>query len=151
MKNKPKSRLGSLLSNIFNFRLWIDYDRIRAFYQYLLTMAKGLFVPQQTKPTESFDEALKRLAISEETLTERKKGLYRLSILMTTLSGLVFAYGIYLIFTGSIKAVVLSLVVSMLALVMAWRYHFWYFQIKERKLGCTLKEWYRQGLLGEKA
>lgn len=140
-----------MLANIFNFRFWIDYDRIRAFTQYFVNMAKKLFVPGTPLPTESFEEALKRQNISEEVLTARKKGLYRLSILMTVISALLFVYSIYHVFMGSIMAVVLSLVVSMLALVLAYRYHFWYFQITKRKLGCTFREWYRQGLLGDKA
>ena len=39
---------------------------------------------------------------------------------------------------------------TLIALVLAFRYHFWYFQMKQHKLGCTFNEWYRQGLLGEK-
>jgi intracellular multiplication protein IcmV len=51
---------------------------------------------------------------------------------------------------GSIKAFIVSLVVTLIALILAYRYHFWYFQMKQRKLGCTFSEWYKQGLFGEK-
>ena len=32
---------------------------------------------------------------------------------------------------------------STVCLVFAFRYHFWLYQLKRRKLGCTFQEWYR--------
>jgi intracellular multiplication protein IcmV len=55
----------------------------------------------------------------------------------------------YQLFYGSYQAAIVSFIILWIALVLAFRYHFWYFQIKNRKLGCTVYEWYR-GLLGDK-
>ena len=63
---------------------------------------------------------------------------------------LIFVYAGYQFFYGSIKAFIVSLVVMLIALVLAFRYHFWYFQIKQRKLGCTFNEWYRRINRGER-
>ncbi|WP_347251534.1 type IVB secretion system protein IcmV [Legionella sp.] len=151
MKKQQGSRLITIFSRIFNVRAWIDFDRIKSFTVYLADGFRKMFVPQKlTGPGESFEEAMLRLNISEKELQDKKTALYRLSLLMCAASLFIFAYAIYHLVYGGYKAVIISLVVMLIALVLAFRYHFWYFQIKERKLGCTMQEWYRKGLLGEK-
>lgn len=151
MKNNEGSRIGRIFSSVFNFRSWLDYERIRAFTQYLVNVLKKMFVPQKYVATESFEQAMLRQNISEKDLVARKTALYRLSILMCFFAFLIFIYTGYQLFYGSYRAVLVSIVVMLIALVLAFRYHFWYFQIKERKLGVTLREWYKKGLKGDKA
>lgn len=151
-KNKPKKTLG-VFKSIFNIRQWTDYDRMRAFTHYVGDAFKRVFVPQKIKKVDtktSFKEAVTNMHMTEEGLERRKKALYRLSILMTLLGFCIFLYTIYQLVWGGIAAAVVSLVLSAIGFVLAFRYHFWYFQIRERKLGCTLREWYEQGLLGKK-
>jgi len=150
MKNKQGSRIVNVFSRIFNVRAWIDFDRTKSFTFYLVNGFKKMFVPQKNEGGETFEEAMSRLNISEKELEDKKSALYRLSLLMCAAAIGIFGYAIYHIIYGSYRAVIISLVVTMIALALAFRYHFWYFQIKERKLGCTMQEWYRKGLLGEK-
>lgn len=151
MKKNQSSRIVTILSSIFNLRAWIDFDRLKSFTTYLVNGFKKMFVPQKlTGPGESFEDAMSRLNISEKDLQDKKTALYRLSLLMCVAALFIFAYAIYHLVYGGYRAVIISLVVMLIALVLAFRYHFWYFQIKERRLGCTMQEWYRKGLLGEK-
>lgn len=150
MKKKRSSRILSIFARIFNVRAWIDFDRIKSFTLYLANGFKKMFVPQKNVQGESFQEAMTRLNLSEKELNERQSALYRLSLLMCAAALFIFAYAVYHILYGSYKAVIISIVVMLIALVLAFRYHFWYFQIKERKLGCTMQEWYRKGLMGDK-
>jgi len=150
MKKNTGSRTVRAFGRIFNVRSWFDYDRMKTFTSYLGTGFKKMFVPQQQAAKESFKEAMVRQKISEEDLQSRQSALYRLSLLMCGAALLIFAYGIYQLFHGGYKATIISISVTLIALALAFRYHFWYFQIKERKLGCTLKEWYRKGLIGDK-
>ncbi|MBN9227626.1 MULTISPECIES: type IVB secretion system protein IcmV [Legionella] len=147
---KKQSRIIKLISTILNVRRWFDWERMRAFTLYLGNGCKRLFVPQKKTDGESFKEAVKLLNLSDENILTKQKSLLRLSIIMVIAAVLIFGYAGYQLFYGSIKAFLISLIVTMIALVLAFRYHFWYFQMKERKLGCTFNEWYRQGLLGEK-
>ena len=147
-----KSRTRKVITSIFNVRGWLDYDRIRAFTSYLGTGIKKMTVPQ--KPTaknkrQSFSDMAIKMGLTKEQLQARGKGLYRLSLLMSAIGLCLFGYCIYHLFYASFKAAIVSFVVSLIAEVLAFRYHFWYFQIKEHKLGCTFKEWYQQGLLGK--
>lgn len=152
MKKQNESRIASVIKRVFNVRQWSDYDRLKAFTLFLGDGIKKMVVPRKTdiKDTgETFSEALAEMHLSEDDLLARKKGLYRLSILMCTIFLLVFSYAIYHLVYSNYKAAIVSLVISMISLVLAFRYHFWYFQIKERKLGCSVQEWYHYGLLGK--
>lgn len=150
MKKQPKSRILNIFSRIFNVRTWLDFDRLKGFTLYLLNGLKRMFIPQPKQAKESFDEAIKRMNLSEKDLITKKQSLYRLSILMCFFAACIFVYAAYQVVFGGIKAVLLSLILICIALVLAFRYHFWYYQIKERKLGCSFYEWYKQGFWGEK-
>lgn len=150
MKKKPGSRIIRMFNRIINIRAWADWDRMKAFTLYLGNGFARLFIPVTNTETESFDEAMTRLKINNTDLIIKQKALFRLSIVMVCAASFIFIYAGYHLFYGTYRATIVSLVVMMIALVLAFRYHFWYFQIKSRKLGCTFHEWYRQGLLGEK-
>ena len=151
MKNKPRSRIARVFTRIINIRFWFDWDRMRSFSLFLVSGFKRLFIPQKnpSKP-ETFAQAQKHYHLNDADLLIKQNALFRLSMVMVTAALLIFIYSGYHFFYGTYKAAFVSLVVMMLALVLAFRYHFWYFQIKNRKLGCTFTQWYRQGLLGEK-
>ncbi|AOW53551.1 TPA: type IV secretion protein IcmV [Legionella pneumophila subsp. pneumophila] len=150
MKKKSGSRIVRVITRIINVRKWVDWDRMKSFTLYLVNGVKRLFVPQEPTHVEAFDEAVKKLKLNEADLIIKQKALFRLSVIMVIAAFMLLIYMGYQLFYGSWKATIISLVVVMIALVLAFRYHFWYYQIKQRKLGCTVKEWYRQGLLGEK-
>jgi len=139
-----------MFSRVINIRYWSDFDRTKSISKYLMQGIGHIFTPRAGDATESFDEAMKRQNISEEQIQERKKALYRLTMIMLTAALLLFGYSIYQMIHGSFKAMGVSLVVMMIAFVLAFRYHFWYFQIKVRKLGCSFQEWYKHGFKGEK-
>lgn len=152
MKKQKKSRIAGLMRSVFNIRSWIDYDRLRSFTSYLMVGIKRMFVPQKVDNPDAgkkFDEMVERMNLSEESLQTKARSLYRLALIMGSVAGLIFAYALYHLVLGNWKATIISLVVTAIALVLAFRYHFWYFQIRQRKLGCSLHEWYREGLLGE--
>ena len=152
MKNKSESRSKRLVKRLFNVRGWVDFDRVRTGGQWIISAASTYFIPQQARVTESFDEAKRRLNLTDKDLHQRQVGLLRLSLIMLGAGLLVFCYAIYNLFYAHYTSVLLSLVVTGLALVLAFRYHFWYFQIKQHKLGCTLPEWFhswfKQGVTG---
>lgn len=150
MKKKSGSRVVRVFNRIFKIRAWADWDRMKAFTLYLGNGFMRLFVPVKNVETESFDEAMARLKINNADLLIKQKALFRLSIVMVCAASLIFIYAGYHLFYGTFRATLVSLVLMMIALVLAFRYHFWYFQIKNRKLGCTFNEWYKKGLLGEK-
>jgi intracellular multiplication protein IcmV len=149
MKKKQPSAIVRTFNRIINVRGWFDYERIRAFTLYLFNGLKSLFVPQPKAASESFETVMKRMQLTEQDLILKQRALRRLSIIMVCIASIVEIYALYLLINAYFPAALLTIVVGLLALVFAFRYHFWYFQIKQRKLGCTLLEWYEQGLRGK--
>lgn len=150
MKKEKGSRIGNMFTRIINVRAWFDFDRVRSGTLYILDGMKKLLVPQSAKKGDSFEAVVARLQLTETDLAIKKQALWRLSLVMVILAGLIFLYACYSFISGHLVAGGLSLVVMMIALVLGFRYHFWYFQIKQRKLGCTFYEWYKYGLRGER-
>lgn len=148
---KKKSRIRAVFSAIFNVKYWLDFERVKAFFLYLLGGIKKVTIPKRVKvvdKTKSFTDTAEKLKLTAAQLQKRYLALYRYSLLMLTLCILLLSYGIYHLFYYNFLAALISVVLSGIALILAFRYHFWYFQIKEQKLGCTFSEWFNEGLLG---
>ena len=150
MKKNPHGRIMKVLNAAFDVRKWSDFDRMKGFTLYLENGIKNLFIPRRQTAEQTFDEALRQYNVDEKALLKKRNGLFRLSLLMCFLALIFLCYSMYLAVSGSWHATLLSLVITMLALVLAFRYHFWFFQIKQRKLGCTFQEWFKLGFLGRK-
>ena len=151
MKNKSRSKVVTTIARVFNLRRWFDWDRTKSSTLYLTNGIKKFLIPQKHTATESFTAVQKRLDLTDSDIIKRQQGLMRLCLLMLLFSFLMFLYTIYLLYYVQFKAFLVSFVVMMLGLTMAFRYHFWYFQMKTRKLGCSFKEWYQQGFRGRKS
>lgn len=150
MKRQSKSRTARLFNNIFRFRAWSDFDRSLSTGSYFANSFKRLFTVQEKGSAESFNEAMSRYNLTEQQLDARKNGFYRMALLMVIIAIGLFSYMFYNLFYGALLAALVSSFVGMLAMALAFRYHFWYYQLKSRKLGCSLKEWFSVAILGKK-
>lgn len=148
MSDKSGSRIGRMFKNIFRVRSWVDLDRVKQGMRYISDTCATYIIPQQKTAKESFEEAKIRLNISEEQLLIQQKSLLRLAIIMLFIAFLLFIYFLYNVLYSNFSAVIVTAMVMMLSVVLAFRYHFWYYQIKQRALGCSLKSWFWQGLMG---
>lgn len=125
-----------------NVSAWMGVDIIKSSSKYVWGIGKSLFVPQKTTLTESFAEAVVRLKLTEEDLQQRKREFQRLFITYSIIALAIVAYSGYLFYSMSFVSGLMAILVSLLAFALAGRYHFWLFQLKHRKLGCTLHEWW---------
>ena len=148
MSNKKPGRIKGTFRKVFQFRFWLDAERLQGFGSYLASVFKSLFVLQRKEGAESFDEAAVRLTLNEEDLLKRQRGLFYLTLFMLFLVTLLFAYVIYQVMYGTFAGVLVSLVVMLIACALAFRYHFWFFQIKSKQLGCSVRTWFKEGVLG---
>ncbi len=149
MAKKEGSQTRRLLRTIFNPKVWMDLDQVKDSTNYILGGTKKLFTMKEKVATgEGFDVTMKRLGIDNVAIEKQKKSLFRLSLLMVFLSLCVFTYSMTLIYSGSLHSAAASLVIFLVILALAFRYHFWYYQLKVRRLGCGLTEWFMSGFLG---
>ncbi|HSX19556.1 MAG TPA: type IVB secretion system protein IcmV [Gammaproteobacteria bacterium] len=139
------SRAKSVGGTIFNFRVdkWMGLQQLKSSSKDMIKMGQAIFTPEQADYEETFEEALRRLNLTEEQLQERRKEFMRLFIVYILLAIAIFSYSIYIAFAfKNIMGFIMGFGVTVFALVNAFRYHFWLYQIKHRKLGCTIREWF---------
>jgi len=129
---------------------WIGYKQIAEGARGIANSVKSLFIPQKADKAESFEEAMVRLKLTEADLVQRQKEFQRLVIILTIVGFGVLGYTFYLFWVGSLTGGIASLALTVLVFSYSFRYHFWLFQIRQRKLGCTLREWLDSGFMGGK-
>lgn len=146
MAKKKHSRIRGF----FNISWWLDYPRLKGHAQGIAEWVKFNFTSQTPKRRESFQNATKRFDLSNEDLENQRKVFLSLAILLASIAIGVIAYGVRLLIDRHFFSGALCFSISLVALTYAFKYHFWAFQIKQQKLGCTFKEWFYIGLLGRK-
>lgn len=147
--------VGRVVKPLVNIPKWMSAKQITKDASYISQMAKQVFTPQKAEVEETFEEALQRLNLTEIDIRDRRKEFTRLSCFFLAVFVLLIGYVIYLVLdsTGEVswRAILLSIVVCLIALVQFFRFHFWLYQIKKRKLGCGFKEYLFGGILGVKS
>ncbi|HLF66879.1 MAG TPA: type IVB secretion system protein IcmV [Gammaproteobacteria bacterium] len=124
------------------FGRWADVPLLKRMLSFMHHIGMSIFKNRKNEePNETFEEAVKRLKLSEADLIVRAR-LFKIQILLYGFATLgVAIYLAYLVAGGHWLSAAINLFIMMLLLVCTLRSHFWLFQIKQRKLGCTLDEW----------
>tara|TARA_Y100000588_G_scaffold238859_1_gene252595 strand:- start:106 stop:564 length:459 start_codon:yes stop_codon:yes gene_type:complete len=149
MKKKPFNRTATLLGKIFDVKAWFDWGRVKASTVFIKHGFSRLVSNKNQEQQASFEAAKKKWGLSEEELESKQKALYRLSLLMGIFSLLLLAYSFYHFFYGQLLAFSLSLIVTGISLVLTFRYHYWQYLIKQRKLKAPFNEWYNKSVKGD--
>jgi intracellular multiplication protein IcmV len=126
---------------------WLGLNTVKSQTNYLIELLKGVFgtIFGLKKPTqhETFEQAMGRLGITEASLNEKQQFYLVYSFFFIFFAVITVAVAIVFMIKGHFLACLISFAITLLMLSQAFRYHFWQFQIKYRKLGCTFEEWRR--------
>ncbi len=135
----------------FNPSGWLDVENLGLIFKTTWLITRRLFIPAEPTHQETFEEAVKRLNITEEDI-EQKKKVYVFATCLFLIFGITaFLLSFYWLFVfHTFSGFLIGLATSSLFLVQAFRYNFWYFQTQHRKLGCTVDEWWEGKLNSEK-
>ena len=114
---------------------------LKSFNRSLGETTQEMLHPKKPTQRESFEEAMIRLELTEEDIKKRTQAFLKLMLLFTFLSFIMFVYAIFLFWENHFTAGIIGLVLTAMMLTQVFRYHFWHFQMKKRKLGCSIKEW----------
>lgn len=136
-------KIGNGLGHIFDFRVdrWLNLKLIKDNTTYYLQETKRLFSVEQPEHLDEFDDAVNRLDLSPEFISNQAKRYLYLAAFFLVCSGLLLSYGVFLILQSNLMGSLICFALTFYALTCAFRFHFWYFQIKQRKLGCSIQEW----------
>ena len=129
-------------------RLYGEVQGVKDQNKTLWTMLKTLYSKDVPEREETFEQAMARLGLTEADI-QKTATRYRLYTLLFFLFGLaLFAYAFYLLFAYFyVTGCLLALTATIFSWGQAFRFDFWSYQIRVRKLGVTFKEW-KQSILG---
>ncbi|MCL5975534.1 MAG: type IVB secretion system protein IcmV [Gammaproteobacteria bacterium] len=128
----------------FNPSGWLDTESLRIYNTTIWDSIRGLFITPVAEKKETFEEAMARLNLTEDDVVKIQRNYLIYAVLFVCLGAALFLFSLYLLFHhASFYGWLLALVSAGLCGAQAFRFHFWYFQIKFRKLGCTFEEWRR--------
>jgi intracellular multiplication protein IcmV len=135
-----------LISN-FNFKQWIGIGMLKQSTSTVYALYKDLDprnASNKNTPagqSQSFEDLMIKNGITEKELARR----IRISFMTIAVYSLcllsVLIYCIYLMVNGHYGASILSFVLVLVLLSFIFKEHFNYFQMKQRRLGCTFKDW----------
>ena len=131
-------------TSIINVRVdhWLGVRNIKNHTVSLINSIGSSFHIDNAEQIESFDDAMYRLNISPADLQARKNDFSRLFIGHFLVGIIVVCYALFLFTVGNWGGGLMALVLSLYPITLAFRFHFWLFQIKQKKLGCSLKDWW---------
>ena len=120
---------------------WFGWDSFKYTTTRTYGMIKDIYkIPTATK-IETFNQAVERHNLDDLKLNQIKNRFYLFSMFFLTCAIGVFIYAVDGFWNNNIMKGFVSLsLVSFLA-AQSFRYHFWYFQICQRKLGCSFYDW----------
>jgi intracellular multiplication protein IcmV len=149
-RGKIRRGLAWTFKPMVDVKGWVGFENIKTSTRSVVGLAKSVFIPRQSERSETFEEAMQRLNLTEKSLKKQIQQ-YNLFVFCFILMAIgVLCYALYLVFLGSLAAFLLAMVVCCLILAQAFRFHFWVFQMKQRRLGCSLREWYDSKAIGKK-
>lgn len=154
---KPFKFVGKMFKPFVNFPAWMGLKQIYATTRELKNLVKTVFklgkpeAEEKNPSNETFEQAMTRFNLNDEQLLQRQKQFIKQAILYFTLGLALLIYAIHLLITTHFYlASIVTLILSVLMFTYAYRQHFWYFQIKSRKLGRTFKDWVAFAFKGTK-
>ena len=121
---------------------WMSFNTLKENTGKTTDMVKGVFTPEKATRKETFSQAMARLRLTEKDLAEREKEFMHLFLFFLGLGLCVIAYAVYMAIVGKFMIAFIAICIALYTFSQAFRFHFWLFQLKNRKLGCTLKEWF---------
>lgn len=138
---KIGQKVGRGFKSLIDFRRWMGWGQIKDSAKELQGLAKVLTTSDTAQHKETFEEAAKRLKLSEEDIKRQTSWHLRRTLLFVAMTIALWVYAIYLLITQHYQGFILGVVVGVLTGSFGFREHFYYFQMKKRKLGCTLQDW----------
>ena len=135
--------IGRVVKPFVNFPAWMGWKYLSANNERLKKLASTLYPSTKEKiQPETFESAMIRLELNEFDLKLRQQHLGRMAKLYTVLAILIFAYAVYLlVHVGTWIGFLTANVLTIAVLAIAFKNHFWYTQIKERRLGLRFWDW----------
>lgn len=115
-------------------------NELSAGADYLKTKTKYLFALKNSDNKTPFEE-LSNYGVTPGQLRLCKEQFFKLACFYLVFAIFLFLYMGFMIAKRHYSVAILVLSLVSICAAQAFKYHFWYFQIREQKLGCSFAEW----------
>lgn len=131
-----------VLKPLVDFPTWMGYRILVDNGKAIVQDTKDLFIPPPPpERSETFEEAITRLGLTEEGVKKQERAFWDLALVWGIIAVGMLFYTIWLLITSGFAGALLTAALTFFSTVLTFRYHFWYFQVKNRTLGVTFKQW----------
>lgn len=128
--------------SMFNVSRWLGWQDLRSNASNIHQLYQMLFtIPTRPVFRETFEQAIERMGLDEAHLAEVKLAYFRRANLFLALLVLGLVYHVYLLFHQQWMASFVMISIDFMLFAFWFREHFWYTQMRVRRLGLTFKEW----------
>ena len=136
-----KETVRGTFKRFFDVSAWLGTSEIKRNTNSLKGLMRYLFVVQKPERKETFSEAVERYALDAKALKERQQQFFLTAMIYLGCCLGVFFYAIYLYIKAHYQAMAIAIAFSFMLFSLFFREHFWYTQIKHKRLGFTFCEW----------
>jgi intracellular multiplication protein IcmV len=121
---------------------WVGVNQIKQQTKFLIQNIKPIFKVKKVTTPRTFEQAMSTFNIKEEELPNiiRTFTCHFIIYLITAFSFSTYAF--YLFLHKYLMVGIIVILIATVFLLKAFSAHFLCFQIKHRKLGCSLQEWF---------
>lgn len=131
----------SFLKRHFNVTEWMGLDDVFTRLRLLPSLFHGLTTVKKSLHKETFEEAVVRLNLSNKDIIAKQKSFFNAAIVFFICGICTVAYSISFFYSHQWQGCMLAIMVSMIFFAHAFQTHFWYTQMRQRRLGLTVREW----------
>lgn len=126
-----------------NVKGWSGWSQLKDNAQIVKNFAQDLKAPNGTTAVQAqtFESAMKSYGLTENDIKRLTRNHFLTAVICVAFSLAAFLWMFHLIYKGLFLSSLVSLSLSALMAAYGFREHFFYFQLKQRKLNCTVKEW----------
>lgn len=138
------SSFKSGLDAVFHIRpkKWVSWDFVADNTKKNIDVVKSVFSIEAPKRRENFTQAMHRHGITQHEVEKIRKRYLLFSYFFLTLGLGILFYALQGLYEGRFGQFFGSFCLTMFIFSMSFRYNFWAFQIKMKKLGCTFAQWW---------
>lgn len=133
-----KSGRKGIFRQMVDVSSWMDLQGLRDTSKNIGEAFRDLQSVRIPPERETFDEAMQRLNLDEDGLKRRMRQCLYTAWLYFSIGVVLFFYAFYLLIFAHTFGAVVSAILTAITLTLAYREAFWYYQMRVRKLGCSI-------------
>lgn len=133
----------------FQFSRWMGMSELKSNAAGIKQLMRDLTKKEAPEFKETFEEAIQRLNLTNDDVNKRALSFLKISMIYLFFAFCLCLYAIYLYFNNDVMGALMCLPIISVLLSFFFKEHFWYTQMKHRRLGLSFRDWLDSIFKGE--